>query len=75
MIDPDKEMAAIKARHAALKVALERPRCAEFVIPEGVRFDQIGLQPVMCDSLGRLWDVSSNPIKRIFPPAESTTNE
>jgi hypothetical protein len=68
MIDVEKEMAAIKARHEALRHAMEQPKCSEFVIPEGVRPEQIGLRPVMCDSNGRLWDVSSNPIQRVFPP-------
>lgn len=70
MLDPERELAAIKARHAALQAAMERSRCETFVLPEGVRLDQIGLKPVMCDRLGRLWDVSTNPIKRIFPPPE-----
>lgn len=71
MIDPVAELAKIKARHAALKTALLREHCDTFVIQDGVHLEQIGLRPVMCDALGRLWDVSTNPIKRIYPPATS----
>lgn len=72
-LDVDKELARIKANHQAIRHALERPQCAEFVVPEGVFLEQIGLRPVYCDRLGRLWDVSTNPIKRIYPPPTKET--
>lgn len=67
-LDVDKELAKIKANHKAIQRALERPKCSEFVMPDNVYLEQIGLRPVYCDRLGRLWDVSTNPIKRIYPP-------
>lgn len=61
-------IADIRRRHAAMKDALHRDNCTEFVPQESVRPEQLGLHPVMVDEKGRLWRTDCNPLIMVFDP-------
>lgn len=40
----------------------------EIMVPRAFFKEQIGLRTIMCDQIGRIWDVADNPIRMIFDP-------